>query len=73
MECITKRQGEVLDYISGFIDINGFPPTLREIGCNFNFSFHAAACHLKALEKKGVISTNKGLSRTIKINKQTYV
>jgi repressor LexA len=55
-ESLTKRQREVLDFISGWIRERGYPPTLREIGNHFGIkSTNGVNDHLKALEKKGAI------------------
>jgi len=55
-ETLTKRQQEVLDFISGWIRERGYPPTLREIGNHFGIrSTNGVNDHLKALEKKGVL------------------
>ena len=63
---LTKRQKEVLKFISGFIEKNGFPPTRSELSAHFGFrSPNAAEAHLRALEKKAVIGIERGLSRGI--------
>lgn len=59
---ITKRQGEILDFIRDKIENRGFPPSIREIGEAFQIaSPNGVMCHLKALEKKGFIERNKGM------------
>ncbi len=63
----TKRQTEILSYIARYIKLNGFSPTLKEIGDNFEITVKGASDHIRALEKKGLISQRKGLSRTIRI------
>jgi hypothetical protein len=53
-DALTKRQRDILDFISASIMERGFPPTLREIGEHFNIrSTNGVNDHLKALEKKG--------------------
>ncbi len=49
----TPRQREILDWIKGFIDEHGMPPTVREIGAEFEIGPSSVFDHLKALEKKG--------------------
>lgn len=54
---LTKRQADIAGYISSQIHGNGRPPTVREIGNAFGIlSPNGVMCHLKALEKKGVIT-----------------
>lgn len=64
---LTTRQGQVLDYIRFCINQNGYPPTVREIGAEFNFSEKAAHDHLSALEKKEYIRRAPGKPRAISI------
>lgn len=67
---LTSRQSEVYEAIKVHIERVGFPPTLSElaelIGCS---SQNAAAEHVKALKKKGYISTAPGAARGITIVK----
>lgn len=63
---LTARQREILRFISQFIDKNKFPPTRSELAEHFGFrSPNAAEAHLRALEKKDMISIEAGLSRGI--------
>jgi len=65
-ETLTKRQREVLRFISEFIEKNKFPPTRSELSKHFGFrSPNAAETHLRALEKKSVIGIERGVSRGI--------
>ena len=64
MEKLTKRQNEILRFISDTIDSEGIPPTRAEICAAFGFkSPNAAEAHLKALQNKGAIAINRGTSR----------
>lgn len=68
MERLTKRQREILEYIVGYINQRGFPPTLKEIGANFGISStNAVSDHLKALIKKGYLRRRAGKSRAMDI------
>ena len=61
---LTERQREIYDFIQERIEHRGYPPTVREIGVAFNIkSPNGVMCHLKALEKKGLIK-REGFSRT---------
>ena len=63
---LTKRQREILRFISEHIDKKGFPPTRAELSTRFGFrSPNAAESHLKALDSKGVIQLERGRSRGI--------
>jgi len=67
MKEITHRQKEVLNFISNFIRDNGFPPTVREIGLNFEISLRAVQDHLAALQKKGYLSQGQKRARSISV------
>src|SRR5437660_12250260 len=57
---LTDRQKQIYDFIRKHIDDKGYPPTVRDIGDSFKIkSPNGVMCHLKALEKKGLI-TRKG-------------
>jgi repressor LexA len=63
---LTKRQKEILTFISYSIDCIGFPPTRNELAKHFGFrSPNAAESHLRALEHKGMIRIEAGRSRGI--------
>jgi len=63
----TKRQNEVLGFIKSYIDEHKYPPTIRETAAHFGISVKGAYDHVKALEKKGVISCDTNRSRAIEI------
>ena len=53
---LTDRQKVIYDFIRDKIEFRGYGPTVREIGLNFDIkSPNGVMCHLKALEKKGLI------------------
>ncbi len=63
---LTKRQTEILDFIRSWQQKNGYPPTRAEISTHFGFrSPNAAEAHLRALERKGAIRLQGGVSRGI--------
>lgn len=65
---LTKRQKEVLAFISDHIESAGFPPTRNDISKHFGFrSPNAAESHLRTLEHKGVIRIEAGRSRGISL------
>ncbi|EDW4548814.1 LexA family transcriptional regulator [Salmonella enterica subsp. salamae] len=66
---LTDRQQQALDLLIAFRQEHGYPPTVLELsemlGCR---SHNAAAEHLRALERKGVITRGRGVSRGIYVN-----
>lgn len=57
---LTAKQQAILDYIKNYIEANGYPPKIREIGDNFGRSVKCAYDHLLALERKGAITRENG-------------
>ena len=54
---LTKRQREIYEFLRDKIVNRGYGPTVREIGVHFSIrSPNGVMCHLKALERKGLIS-----------------
>jgi len=65
---LTDRQQSILTFIRQYLQENGFPPTLREIGKNFGIaSTFGVKRHLEALEKKGYITIESNASRGIAV------
>src|SRR3972149_2885957 len=65
---LTDRQKEVYEFIRDKIRNRGYGPTVREIGDNFHISSpNGVMCHLKALEKKGLINREPNMSRAIQL------
>ena len=53
---LTDRQQEVLDAIIDGVEVNGYPPTVRELRDSLGVSsIRGASIHLEALERKGYI------------------
>ncbi|MEN0109282.1 MAG: transcriptional repressor LexA [Planctomycetota bacterium] len=68
LDSLTPRQREVLDFIRAKIEGRGYGPTVREIGEEFQIaSPNGVMCHLKALEKKGLITREPNRSRAIQL------
>jgi repressor LexA len=64
----TERQMEIYSFIRDKIHSRGFGPTVREIGQAFKIrSPNGVVCHLKALERKGLITRGKNMSRAIEL------
>ena len=68
MTGLTKAQRRVLDFIRIEMDAGRPVPTLREIATRFGFKGHrAAACHLDALKRKGVVESEPGKARALRV------
>jgi repressor LexA len=64
----TERQLEIYAFIRDKIHSRGYGPTVREIGTAFKIrSPNGVVCHLKALERKGLITRGKNMSRAIEL------
>ncbi|MCC6125980.1 MAG: transcriptional repressor LexA [Pirellulales bacterium] len=67
-ENLTERQMAVYEFIRDKIRNRGYGPTVREIGKEFDIaSPNGVVCHLKALERKGIITRESNLSRAIQL------
>lgn len=71
---LTSKQQEILAFIRRYIQENGYPPAIRDIGEAFDIkSPNGVMCHLRALQKKGYIhrdeknDTRSGRARAITI------
>ena len=59
---------EIYAIIRDKIHSRGYGPTVREIGHAFKIrSPNGVVCHLKALERKGLITRGKNMSRAIEL------
>ncbi len=64
----TKRQRQVLDFILSAQRAGSPTPTLREIAAHFGFkSSRAAADHLDALKHKGLLESDAGKARSLRV------
>ena len=65
---LTRRQREILDYVSGHIEAKGYAPSFEEIAGQFGFQSLATVHeHLTNLERKGYIRRAHNESRAIEI------
>ena len=63
---ITKRQRQVYDFISDFVQRNGYSPSFEEIGEGMGLSSLATVHkHISNLEKKGLLTRDYNRSRSI--------
>lgn len=65
---LTERQQSVYELIRDLILNRGYGPTVREIGEAFGIkSPNGVMCHLRALERKGLIRRSPNKSRAIEL------
>ncbi len=68
LDNLTSRQREIYSFIRSKIQGRGYGPTVREIGVEFGIkSPNGVMCHLKALQKKGLIHREPNMSRAIQL------
>jgi len=68
LDPLTTRQREIYNFIRSKIRGRGYGPTVREIGIEFEIkSPNGVMCHLKALQKKGLIHREPNMSRAIQL------
>jgi repressor LexA len=66
---LTKRQKEILDFITGFIDREGYSPSMEEIAEHFRFaSLNAVYKHLEALSSRGFLRRDPNRARSIELS-----
>jgi repressor LexA len=69
---LTKRQKEILDFVSEFIESNGYSPSMEEIAVHFNFaSLNAVYKHLEALESRGHLHRDANRARSIQLSQSS--
>jgi repressor LexA len=65
---LTKRQREILTYLSAYSERNGYAPTFEEIAGEFSYNSLATVHeHLTNLERKGYLKRSYNESRAIEI------
>jgi len=67
-EPLTKRQKEVLDYVTQFIELHGYAPSYREIASHFKYgSVATVAEHIESLVTKGMLQKGDNEARSIQL------
>jgi repressor LexA len=65
---LTRRQKEILDYLTRHIERKGYAPTIEEIGGHFGLSSLATVHkHLTNLQEKGLIKREWNRSRALEL------
>ncbi len=63
---LTKRQREILDFITRFVDEKGYSPSLMEIGRHFRLSSVATVHkHVDNLKRKGFVTKTWNANRSL--------
>jgi repressor LexA len=71
---LTKRQKEVLDYVTQFIELHGYAPSYREIAAHFNYgSVATVAEHVESLVSKGMLQKGDNEARSIQLVKADHI
>ena len=68
---LTARQEQVLQFVTSYIDNNGYPPSQREIAEHLGITNPAVIKHLDAIEKKGFLkreSSSRAIALTTPLN-----
>ena len=71
---LTDRQRQTLNFIRSYIDENGYPPKLKEIGHHLGITSRGTVHrYIRALEEENLIRVSTGRSRGIELvnSKQT--
>src|SRR5213593_906726 len=64
---LTDKQQAILDFINEYVEENGFPPSVREIGRKFGIYPATVQDHISALERKGCLQKKRFQSRTLSV------
>jgi len=71
---LYKRQRQIVDFISQYIQKNGYSPTLKEIAEAIGVSSLATIHeHLQALQRKKIIKKHEGTVRGIELIDRTFI
>src|SRR5438445_1466768 len=65
---LTDKQQAILDFINEYVEENGFPPSVREIGRHFGIYPATVQDHINALERKGCLQKKRFQSRTLSVS-----
>lgn len=69
---LTKRQKEILDYVTQYIEIHGYAPSYREIAEAFKLgSVATVAEHVDTLIAKGLLRKNENEARSLQLIQPT--
>ncbi len=63
----TARQGEMLAFICRFTATRGMAPSFEEIASHFGTSSPSVSGMIKALERRGLLSREPGVARSLRV------
>jgi len=67
-ERLSKRQQRILEFLIEYVEENGYPPSIREIGAAAGISSTSVVSYnLRRLEERGYISRDREISRGLKL------
>ena len=70
---LSERQRRILEFLGEYIEENGYPPSIREIGSAAGISSTSVVSYnLRRLEERGYISRDREVSRGLKLTSDTY-
>src|SRR2546426_9185990 len=65
---LTKRQREIYEFVTRFVDEHGYPPTVREIGDAVGLASPSTVhAHLANLERAGFLKRDPTKPRAIEL------
>jgi repressor LexA len=72
-ERLSKRQRRILEFLNEYIEENGYPPSIREIGAAAGISSTSVVSYnLRRMEEKGYISRDREVSRGLKLTSAAH-
>lgn len=70
---LSRRQEAIIKFIGEFVDDNGYPPTIREIGSACNISSTSVVNYnLNKLERAGLLARDREVSRGLRLMTDDY-
>jgi repressor LexA len=65
---LSKRQREIFDFVVGYVDLQGYPPTVREIGEAVGLASPSTVhAHLANLERAGYVRRDPTKPRALEV------
>jgi len=67
-EHLSERQQNILEFLAEYVEENGYPPSIREIGAAADISSTSVVSYnLERLQERGYISREREVSRGLKL------